>query len=467
MTVVKVNIKWAKQKFEGIELNTESEPLEFKYQLYSLTGVPPERQKIMVKGGILKDDGDWSKIGPKEGQTFMMMGTAGEVMTEVPTGTARPKFDEDLAENQADAMMRDTPAGMVNLGNTCYMNSTVQVLHNVPELRDILKQTDARIPSSTPAGKAMTDGLADVFRQLDGKADVQPIMFWTILKQAVPQFAETQQGMPMQQDAQECWSAFLTFMNQTVRAEKGASDSFIQRNFEGNMKQVLKCVESEGEEQTSVEKFSMLPCHISKEISFMQGGLKERMTEHITKRSEKLDRDAEWEKTSEITRLPKFLTVNFVRFAWKSGANVRAKVLKNVKFPLSYDAHELCSPELKEQLKAGRDFIEKANGPKDDKDDAMDLVLPENTDPGSNQSGMYDLIGVVTHQGRTADSGHYVAWCKQGPNKWAKFDDDKVSFVNDEEILKLSGGGDWHTAYILLYAEKDLALIGKEDEKKK
>lgn len=35
--------------------------------------------------------------------------------------------------------------------------------------------------------------------------------------------------------------------------------------------------------------------------------------------------------------------------------------------------------------------------------------------------------------------------------KWFKCDDDQVYQVSDEEILKLSGGGDWHCAYVLLY----------------
>ena len=46
-------------------------------QLFSLTGVPPERQKILVKGGMLKDESDWSKLKVKDGQRLMMMGTAG------------------------------------------------------------------------------------------------------------------------------------------------------------------------------------------------------------------------------------------------------------------------------------------------------------------------------------------------------------------------------------------------------
>lgn len=37
-----------------------------------------------------------------------------------------------------------------------------------------------------------------------------------------------------------------------------------------------------------------------------------------------------------------------------------------------------------------------------------------------------------------------------------KFDDDVVSSVTSEEILRLSGGGDWHVAYVLLYGPKIL-----------
>ncbi|XVF18183.1 hypothetical protein REPUB_Repub11eG0000100 [Reevesia pubescens] len=40
-------------------------PYVFKCLLYYLTGVPHERQKITVKGGLLKDDADWSSVGVK------------------------------------------------------------------------------------------------------------------------------------------------------------------------------------------------------------------------------------------------------------------------------------------------------------------------------------------------------------------------------------------------------------------
>lgn len=51
---VVVNVKWGKEKFKDIECNTD-EPLEvFKAQLFALSGVQPDRQKIMIKGAVLK-----------------------------------------------------------------------------------------------------------------------------------------------------------------------------------------------------------------------------------------------------------------------------------------------------------------------------------------------------------------------------------------------------------------------------
>jgi ubiquitin carboxyl-terminal hydrolase 14 len=96
-------------------------------------------------------------------------------------------------------------------------------------------------------------------------------------------------------------------------------------------------------------------------------------------------------------------------------------------------------------------------------------------------TGRYELTAVLTHKGRSADSGHYVAWVKQAqqeaaasagpaaaaaaianggggkgrgappPPSWFLFDDDKITPKTAEEVLNLAGGGDWHMAYLLMY----------------
>lgn len=57
--MIVVKVKWGRENFPGIDVNTDEEPLLFKAQLYALTGVQPERQKVMCKGLALKD-AEWN-----------------------------------------------------------------------------------------------------------------------------------------------------------------------------------------------------------------------------------------------------------------------------------------------------------------------------------------------------------------------------------------------------------------------
>ncbi|CRK09243.1 hypothetical protein BN1723_020951, partial [Verticillium longisporum] len=72
-------------------------------------------------------------------------------------------------------------------------------------------------------------------------------------------------------------------------------------------------------------------------------------------------------------------------------------------------------------------------------------------DEGANQSGLYELRGVVTHQGSSADSGHYTAYVKkegrvdpktgkrgEEDGNWWWFNDDKVSEVPSTSIDALA-----------------------------
>uniref|UniRef100_A0A8C8MIQ0 Ubiquitin carboxyl-terminal hydrolase n=1 Tax=Oncorhynchus tshawytscha TaxID=74940 RepID=A0A8C8MIQ0_ONCTS len=466
MPVFSVNVKWGKEKFDAIELNTEEPPMVFKAQLFALSGVQPERQKVMVKGGTLK------------GMTLLMMGSA-EALPEEPA--VRPMFVEDMTEDQLASAM-EMPCGLTNLGNTCYMNATVQCLRSVPELKGALGRYTGALRSSGASvpSQYITAALRDLYKIMDKtSSSIHPIILLQFLHIAFPQFAEKgDQGQYLQQDANECWLQMMRVLQQKLEpqdtdspmeTESGAAKkNFIDQYFGVEFETTMKCTESEDEEPAKGKESQLqLSCFINQEVKYLATGLRLRLQEEITKLSPSLQRNALYIKSSKVSRLPAYLTIQMVRFFYKEKESVNAKVLKDVKFPLMLDVYELCTSGLQEKMVAVRSKFKEIEDKKLEKQSQKPKEVKYEPfsfadDLGSNNSGYYDLQGVLTHQGRSSSSGHYVAWVKRKEDEWVKFDDDKVSVVSPEDILRLSGGGDWHIAYVLLYGPRRLEILEEQ-----
>ncbi|XP_076881833.1 ubiquitin carboxyl-terminal hydrolase 7-like [Bidens hawaiensis] len=479
-----VSVKWQKELYPGVEIDTTQPPYVFKCQLYDLTGVLPERQKIMVKGGILKDDADWSKLGIKEGQKLMMVGTADEIVKAPEQG---PVFMEDLPEEEQVVAVGHS-AGLSNLGNTCYMNSTMQCLHSVPELKSALIEYPPQSGKSNDLDQSshlLTVAIRDLFSELDKNVKpVAPMQFWMVLRKKYPQFGQLHNGSFMQQDAEECWTQILYTLSQALKSPSTSSNvDTVKELFGVDLVSRLHCAES-GEESTEAETVYSLKCHISHEVNHLHEGLKHGLKSELEKFSPSLGGSAIYLKDSRINGLPKYLTIQFVRFFWKRESNQKAKILRKVDYPLELDIFDLCSDDLRKKLetprqmlrdedgrKAGLKLKQKASASVDTDVNMSDAV--EGPSNGSGESskatvgegdknvqltGVYDLVAVLTHKGRSADSGHYVAWVKQETGKWIQFDDDNPIPQREEDITKLSGGGDWHMAYICMYKARTIPM---------
>jgi len=515
MSTVKVKVKWfnGKTTLDDVELRKTESPTTFKAQLSTLTGVPVERQKLMYKGTVIKDD-EWpNNFEVSDGCIFMLMGSS-EKLPEAPV--EKPKFVEDMNESELAAAL-DLPAGLTNLGNTCYMSATVQCLKTVPELREALKKFNVELSfaaaiSAEPNNQSITAALRDLYATMDCSAVSEPLILLRMLHGCVPRFAQRGEGNTFQQqDANECWTELTRILQQNLKPsdENSRYSNFVDQYFSGVFEAEMKCDESPDEPATKTEEnFLQLSCFISQDVRYMQAGLISRMKETITKFSPTLDRDASYTKTSRISRLPAYLTIQFVRFHYKGNVQTNAKLLRDVKFSLILDVYELCTNELQEKLAPMRSKYKQADdslaapGTKnisppigESADEGTETAQPGVVttsgepnppvgsqeevstrrtkflandieelkrytfadDPGSNNSGFYELKAVLTHKGRSSASGHYVAWIRR-EEQWFKCDDDIVEPVDSEEILKLSGGGDWHCAYVLLYGPRFLDL---------
>ena len=282
-------------------------------------------------------------------------------------------------------------------------------------------------------------------------------------------FAERQGNSFKQQDADECLSLMLNNIHDTLKVQGDSQDHFSQSLSEDlfgiEMQVKMKNVEDSTEVKTKKEVVYKLICYIDNSTLELVEGLKKSLKENIDLFSDKLQRNTVFEKSQYINRLPNYLTVQFMRFFWKkanemTGAKAgKSKILKSVIFSKIIDIYDMCTDETKELLNLGRNIERKLL--KDDKDFKIENVKREE---GKDYvpTGRYQLISVLTHQGRSSESGHYIGWVHKQDDKWLKYDDDEVTMVSTNDVLELKGGGDWHMAYICIFKQLEVPIIDIE-----
>merc|ERR1719174_2078919 len=448
---------------------------------------------------MLKDSDDLdAKVAKlKPGAKITLLGTAEGGELKKPE--EKVVFEEDLTADEKARILKEKkieilPPGIKNLGNTCYMNSCLQCLCNLKEVKNALESYT--VPGADDRGldQVLTNQLKQVTIQLGNSTDaLTPVQFVMALRAKFPRFAEQQNGHYMQQDADECLRGILNCMSQSLPT---ASGNRIDDLFGIKLRSTLKCLECDEEQPSTTEDSQRaLICHLGTQtepISHIYQGVALSLKEHIEKNSPTLGRNAQYEKAAAVASLPNYLIVQFARFGykkaneWAGTSDSKVKLVRNIKFSPTLDLYDIATDDLKKQLSKGRLRV------KEHEDKVMELEkkkLMEEAKGGSSSSaadaegdvemkdaaaavgvemidtGYYDLVGMISHKGRTADGGHYVGWtlARKASKKddvkddqWICYDDEDTQQYDWKDItgvtMDLMGGrADTQMAYINIY----------------
>jgi ubiquitin carboxyl-terminal hydrolase 14 len=189
---VAVSVSWGSKKSD-LAVDPLSPVSSFMETLFQCTSVPVDRQTLLCRRRHLKPTDTWDFPEFKPGLRLMLIGTN----DPTPTIVVRPDTPPD--ESAGPPRDPSLQIGLRNLGNTCYLNSILQVLRLLPDF--VAAVASAR--SVDPLSMA----LSNFFKAFPTGLDT---LIGT-LRATHPEFAkrDEQTRQFVQQDAAECWGVLM------------------------------------------------------------------------------------------------------------------------------------------------------------------------------------------------------------------------------------------------------------------
>ncbi|XP_053933781.1 inactive ubiquitin carboxyl-terminal hydrolase 50 [Cuculus canorus] len=315
--------------------------------------------------------------------------------------------------------------GLTNLGNTCYMNATLQCLCSVPPLLEYFLSGKYETALPEENDESVTAFGSLISSMWCGKSDcVSPEGFHSAFAKRYPVFSRG-----MQQDAQEFLICVLDELHKAfikpskrrhgteAEASRGSvgETSIITQLFEGQLSYSVKCLKC----KTTInrpENFTILSVPIPSKTScslqdclehfFQQDTLTRNNQVHCFCCGTKQDTAVK----GTVTKAPQIIIFHLKRFEWQ-GESER-KLLTDIYYPLN------------------------------------NLDLSPYTSSLPCKDTRYSLCATVNHAG-LLDDGHYTAFCKHVISEnWYIFDDAQITKIPDSSVQT-------DTAYLLFYTRQD------------
>ena len=379
---------------------------------------------------------------------------------------------QDRASPTSARLPADAPAGLMNLGNTCYMNASLQALYSLESFRSLLLSSEAAGRRQHSSGdKPLTNELADLFKlmqesasQSQSQSQSQPISPANF-KFAFSRHQSKFSGFG-QQDAQE----FLRYLIDGIHEEwntaarrprrstrpagassspKSAQEAWAQYRelvddsplvdlLVGQLQSTITCSECRNKSHCwdpfwdlslplltrgrgggsggSLSSWRSYYSPSSASSSASSGGVS-RLSDVIEEftAQEVLDADerpicAQCKRPTKSTK-----QISLARLP-------RVLILHLKKF--TNDGYKLTSPELQ-----------------------IDKQLT------FNGHTRYQLKACISHHGYSSSSGHYTSLCEYSSSKWLNFDDGRVrDETSNFDPSKLDD------AYVLFYTQPNQPL---------
>ncbi|KZV54452.1 hypothetical protein F511_09767 [Dorcoceras hygrometricum] len=375
------------------------------------------------------------------------------------------KVHNEDAHQKADIpvlIARDVlPRGLINSGNLCFLNATLQALLSCSPF--ILLLQGLRNRNFPKVGYPSLTAFAEFIAEFDlpGGTNIKkkdanlletgrafsPVMFESVLKNFSPDVPSSISGRPRQEDAQEFLSFILHQMHDELLKLEGQpqldgrkpslvsiseddewetvgpkntsavtrtqnfNPSELSEIFGGQLRSVVKAKGNKA--SATVQPFLLLHLDISHEsIRTIEDALHsfsapETLEEYRASSTGKAGPVAA-RKSVKIQSLPKIMILHLMRFSYNSHGST--KLHKPVYFPL--------------ELVLSRDLLVST----------------------ASEGRKYKLVSSITHHGREASKGHYTADVCHLNNQWLRFDDASVSAITTSKVLH-------DQAYVLFYEQ--------------